>query len=61
MFPLTTRKIARLATSHYVCLPPQWLRHFDLHKGDLLKISVDKENRLVVEAIEDNNANTATA
>jgi antitoxin component of MazEF toxin-antitoxin module len=56
---LKSRKLQSVGYSFYVSIPPVWLDNVQLCKGDMIKISIDEENKLILEPEEKNDAKTA--
>lgn len=48
---LKKRKIQQIGYSFLVSIPPLWLDNCNLKKGDFVTCKIDWENRLILEAV----------
>ena len=51
--PEYKRKLITTGHSFIVALPMDWIRHFNLGKGDLVRIRIKSDGSLVIEPIND--------
>lgn len=47
------RKLQKVGDSHYIALPPDWVKRHDLKKGNKLRIEYDESGTVKVSIIEE--------
>jgi hypothetical protein len=55
MFELKINKITRISGTHYVALPPEWLKNYSLKRRDEIRMLLDERGLLVLVPVEAKN------
>ena len=55
------RKLQKIGDSHYISLPPHWIKHHKLKKSDSLNIVYGKKPVVMIKILEPKMSDTTTA